>query len=89
MTIWARKSMFEDLMGSDWSVKINEENEYVAFILKPQETATINIFDTYKLDEIKSTISSSGADEAKMYFGNESGIIVRIERSKLPSDYKK
>jgi len=88
MTIWARKSMFEELMGSNWTVKINEENKKVAFIIKPVESASIDILDTYNLDEIKSTISASGADEAKIYFGDESGIIVRIKRKKLPDDYR-
>jgi hypothetical protein len=80
--------MFEELMGSNWTVKINEENKKVAFIIKPVESASIDILDTYNLDEIKSTISASGADEAKIYFGDESGIIVRIKRKKLPDDYR-
>lgn len=88
MTIWARKSMFEELMGSNWTVKINEENKKVAFIIKPVESASLDILDTYNLDEIKSTISAAGADEAKIYFGDESGIIVRIKRKKLPDDYR-
>lgn len=87
MTIWARKSLFEDTFGSKWNVEIDENKDYVVFTIKPKNTATIDI-NSYEFTDIKRTIDSVGAECSKLCFGKESGITVKISREKLPDDYK-
>lgn len=86
MTVWARKSLFQETFGSKWNVTINEFEDYVIFSMKPENTATIKI-DSYKFTNIKRNITSVGADEAKFCFGKDSGVTVKVSREKLPDDY--
>lgn len=88
MTIWARKSLFEELFGSKWSVDVSEENNYIVFTIKPKRTAVIEL-DSYKFDNIVSKVSEIGADEGKIYFGDESGFIYKVHKNKVAEDYNK
>lgn len=88
MTIWARKSLFEELFGSKWSVEVSEENEYIVFTVKPDKTAVIGL-NSYKFNDIVSKVSEIGADEGKIYFGDEAGFIYKVNKDKVAEDYDK
>ena len=92
MTILASKSLFEELVGSDWIVELIEEPNYVIFELKPKGEAKIDIlygsdFSRLKFEQIQSTVSACGAEDAKIDFSSDPCISVQVERDKLPEDY--
>lgn len=92
MTIWASKSLFEELVDSDWVVEVIENPNYVIFELKPKGEAKIDIlygsdFDRIQFEQIQSTISACGAEEATIDFSSDPCISVQVERNKLPEDY--
>lgn len=88
MTIWARKSLFTDLMGSEWTVELKEHEDYVLFVLKPISEDSISILNTGKFNRIQKEISACGADESNLEFSSDPRITVKVKRSKLPENYK-
>jgi|AntDeeMinimDraft_5_1070356.scaffolds.fasta_scaffold16679_3 hypothetical protein len=88
MTLWARKSGFQETFGENWTVELNELEDKVEFIIMPNENITIDI-DSMEFRNLINYMTGLGEDEAKIFYDNDNqfGFQVVVPRTSLPEDY--
>lgn len=88
MTLWARKSGFQETFGEKWAVEMNEFKSTVEFIITPNEDISIDVNST-NLTRLINYMTGIGEDEVEMFYDDdrEFGFRVIVPRTSLPEDY--
>ncbi len=89
MTLWARKSGFQEHFDDEWNIEMEEMVDEVKFIATPKENVTFDLEST-NFSYIESYLTGVGAHTVEMFYNkdeHEFGFEIIVDRDKLPTDY--